>query len=69
MHSFLFFSRVAEAKTFVPSWRFLSDMSTTEAFTALPGGVSGRRFSSLYTLGIDSWLQCQYKRVRPQFPH
>jgi len=50
-------------KTVVASWRYVSDMGTDDSHTALIGGVSGRRLSSFYTLGIDAWMNCELKTL------
>ena len=47
--------------TFCPSWRFITQMNHDFCYTALAGGVSDRRFSSLYLTDIDNWLGYKYK--------
>jgi penicillin amidase len=47
-----------------PSFRFLTDLSTDEAHTALPGGPSDRRFSRWYASDLLAWAKGRYKVVR-----
>mgnify|MGYP001122197294 CR=1 FL=1 len=47
--------------TFCPSMRFITDLSERRSFTILAGGVSDRRFSSLYKSEIKDWLNYKYK--------
>lgn len=47
--------------TFVPSWRFVTDLGEDRCQTALPGGVSDSRFSRWYTEGFARWLGGEYK--------
>ncbi len=51
--------------TFSPSWRFITDMSTDEVFTNLPGGTTDRRFSLWYMSDIQNWLRGVYKKLTP----
>lgn len=52
-------------QTFAPSYHFVSDMSTDEAWTNLPGGPSESRFSRYYRTDLALWLRGQYKRLSP----
>ncbi|MBI5365913.1 MAG: penicillin acylase family protein [Planctomycetes bacterium] len=49
--------------SFCPSWRWITDLATEEAFTALAGGVSGSRLSPLYLSDVRRWLGYGYKRL------
>ncbi len=51
--------------TFAPSYHFVSDLSTDEAWTNLPGGPSESRFSKYYRSDIPRWAAGQYKRLAP----
>ena len=50
--------------TFAPSYHFVADMSTDEAWTNLPGGPSESRFSSFYKNDIPLWRSGAYKRLQ-----
>ena len=45
------------------SYRFITDMSTTELHTNLPGGPTDRRFSGLYKNDVSNWLKGKYKII------
>jgi penicillin amidase len=49
--------------TFAPSWRYITDLGRDAIFTALPGGPSGSRLSSLYLNDLPRWLAFDYKRT------
>jgi penicillin amidase len=49
--------------TFVPSWRFVTDLGEHACETALPGGGSDSRFSRWYTDGVSGWLGGEYKHL------
>ena len=50
------------------SWLCVTDLGTPWMWSLLPGGPSGRRFSTLYNVGVQDWLDYQYKMVdfRPE---
>ncbi|MBI3893709.1 MAG: penicillin acylase family protein [Candidatus Wallbacteria bacterium] len=50
--------------TFAPSIRFITDLSTDEAHTALAGGPSGRRTSIWYASDVDRWQRGLYKTLK-----
>lgn len=50
--------------SFAPSWRYVTDMGTDEAETALAGGPSDRRFSGWYDTDVARWLSYRYKKLR-----
>lgn len=62
------FSSHDRLTTFTPSWRFLTDLGTDAARTALAGGPSGRRFSRWYTTDIERWRNGEYKTLTPDQP-
>jgi penicillin amidase len=47
--------------TFAPSYRFVTDLSETTAYTALAGGASDRRFSRYYLSDLLRWQRYEYK--------
>jgi penicillin amidase len=50
--------------TFAPSYHFVTDLGTDEAWTNLPGGPSENRFSRYYNNDVARWLTGEYKRLR-----
>jgi penicillin amidase len=59
------FTAAGRTTSFCPSWRFVTDLSTNAAETALPGGPSDRRFSRWYTSDLERWRGYRYKRLVP----
>src|SRR5690606_4169034 len=53
--------------TCAPSYHFVTDMATDEAWTNLPGGPSESRFSWYYRNDVPLWLDGGYKQVAPRF--
>ena len=51
--------------TFAPSYHFVADLATDEAWTNLPGGPSESRFSKWYESDIGRWNTGEYKRLTP----
>jgi penicillin G amidase len=51
--------------TFAPSYHFVTDLGTDEAWTNLPGGPCESRFSPFYKNDIARWQTGTYKRVAP----
>ena len=52
--------------TFAPSYHFVTDLGTDEAWTNLPGGPSENRFSKFYQTDLDRWFDGKYKRLTPE---
>jgi penicillin amidase len=52
--------------TFAPSYHFVTDLSTDEAWTNLPGGPQESWFSRWYRNDIPLWLAGEYKRLAPE---
>jgi penicillin G amidase len=52
--------------TFAPSYHFVADLGTNEAWTNLPGGPSESWFSRWYKSDIPRWLDGEYKRLAPE---
>jgi len=51
--------------TFAPSYHFITDLSTDEAWTNLPGGPRESRFSKYYKIDITRWSRGEYKLLTP----
>ena len=54
------------AKASGPSYRLIVDFADEIAFTALPGGASGRPSSQYYRHGVDDWAAGRYRLVGPK---
>ncbi len=52
--------------SFAPSYHFVTDLATDEAWTNLPGGPSESLMSGYYKNDIPRWLSGQYKRLGPE---
>ncbi|HEY2759745.1 MAG TPA: penicillin acylase family protein, partial [Pirellulales bacterium] len=52
--------------TFAPSYHFVTDLGTDEAWTNLPGGPSESRFSPYYKTDLANWQHGAYKRLTAQ---
>lgn len=52
--------------SFAPSYHFVTDLGTHEAWTNLPGGASESRFSKWYRNDTARWLTGEYKRLLPR---
>ena len=52
-------------ETFAPSYHFVTDLATDEAWTNLPGGPSESRFSKYYRSDVGRWFAGEYKRLAP----
>ena len=57
------FQTARRTSTFAPSYHFVTDLGTDEAWTNLPGGPSESRFSKYYRSDIPRWLTGEYKRL------
>jgi penicillin amidase len=49
---------------FGPSYRFVTDMASDEAWTNMPGGPSERPLSRYYVSDLAKWRYAEYKRLR-----
>ena len=49
--------------SFAPSYHFVTDLGTDEAWTNLPGGASESRFSKWYHNDVDRWLSGEYRKL------
>jgi len=54
--------------SFAPSYHFVTDLGTQEAWTNLPGGASESRFSKWYRNDIDRWSDGNYRKLQPRLP-
>jgi len=52
--------------TFMPSFRWVTDMAETHLRTNLAGGPSDRRFSKWYVSDLAGWQSGRYKTVAPE---
>ncbi len=48
-----------------PAYRFLTDLGTDEAKTAIPGGISGSAFDDTYDCFLQEYLDGEYHILRP----
>ncbi len=51
--------------SFVPGWRFVSDLAGETGWSALAGGPSGSRFSRWYLSGLAAWSRFEYDELTP----
>jgi len=49
--------------SFAPSYHFVTDLGTDEAWTNLPGGASESRFSKWYRNDIPRWASGEHRRL------
>jgi penicillin amidase len=52
--------------TFMPSFRFITDLGHDRCLTSLAGGPSDRRFSKWYSSDLANWMAGRYKIIQPQ---
>jgi penicillin amidase len=50
--------------SFAPGYRFITDFSTDDALTNLPGGPAESPFSKWYCSDLESWAKGRYKTLR-----
>jgi len=62
------FSTAKRTFTFAPSYHFVTDLGSEEAWTNLPGGASESPFSPYYKNGIPLWRTGQYKQLKSSEP-
>lgn len=60
------FQTAKNEQTFAPSYHFVADLGTREAWTNLPGGPSESRFSRYYKSDVERWQKGEYKRLSPE---
>jgi penicillin amidase len=54
--------------SFAPSYHFVTDMGTDEAWTNLPGGASESRFSKWYRNDIPRWASGEHRQLVARLP-
>jgi penicillin amidase len=59
------FEAMGRPTTIAASFRMITDMSTHEMHTNVPGGASDRRFSKYYTRGLREWNEGAYEVFKP----
>jgi penicillin amidase len=64
VHQGQIFRSGGRTTTFVPSFRFVTDLGTDDLFSNLAGGPSDRRFSRWYCSDLRNWISGKYKRTR-----
>ena len=52
--------------SFAPSYHFVTDLLSDEAWTNFPGGASESRFSPWYRTDIANWEAGRYRRLLPR---
>ena len=52
-----------QSLTVGPAYRMVCDLGTEEAWTALPGGIDGSRFSGSYDQWLPGYLAGEYHRL------
>jgi penicillin amidase len=57
------FRHHGRAGSYAPSYRFVTDLGSDDAWTVLAGGPSGRRLSRHYSTDVEDWLAGRYKRL------
>lgn len=57
------FQTASREQTFAPSYHFVTNLGTNEAWTNLPGGPSESPFSRFYQNDIKRWREGDYKRL------
>jgi penicillin amidase len=57
------FHTATRESTFAPSYHFVTDMNTNEAWTNIPGGPSESRFSKYYRSDVPLWVDGEYKKL------
>lgn len=62
------FQTANREQTFAPSYHFVTDLGTHEAWTNLPGGPSESPFSKHYRSDVDRWQKGEYKRLSRDLP-
>lgn len=64
IHQGQIYSSRGRTSSYCPSYRMVADFAEEHIHTNLAGGVSDRRFSSLYCNDFENWLNGKYKKVK-----
>ncbi len=65
IHQGQIYRSAGRTTTFLPSFRFVTDLINDEVFSNLAGGPSDRRFSKWYLSDMENWKAGTYKKVVP----
>jgi penicillin amidase len=63
VHQGQIYRNAGRTTSFVPSFRFVADLSNDDFFSNLAGGPSDRRFSKWYCSDLKNWLSGKYKQI------
>ena len=63
IHQGQIYNNAGRKTSFAPSYRMIADMSQTNVYTNLAGGVSDRRFSKYYANDFKNWQTGKYKTI------
>jgi penicillin amidase len=63
VHQGQIYRNAGRTTSFVPSFRFVADLSNDDFFSNLAGGPSDRRFSKWYCSDLKNWLSGKYKKI------
>jgi len=64
VHQGQVYTNAGRKTSFAPSYRLITDMAEDSVHTNLAGGVSDRRFSSLYNNDFLNWMKGIYKIIK-----
>lgn len=65
IHQGQIYRSAGRVTTFMPSFRFVIDMSEERVFSNMAGGPSDRRFSKWYVSDLQNWIDGKYKITLP----
>jgi penicillin amidase len=68
IHQAQLYSSHGRRSSFLPSFRFVTDVATDEMHTTLAGSPSDRRFSRWYANRLADWLQGRFKTLTGRPP-
>ncbi len=63
IHQGQIYKSAGRVTSFAPSFRLVTDMAKSAVYTNLAGGVSDRRFSSLYHNDYSNWASGFFKKI------
>lgn len=66
IHQGQIYRSAGRVTTFMPSFRFVTDLAGSQYRSNLAGGPSDRRFSKWYCSDLESWKTMTYKTVEPE---
>ena len=56
------FNAHGRKSSFCPSWKLITDMSTGDLYTVLPGGLNDRPLSKLFKSDLNNWISFGYRK-------